>query len=198
MRHYPAFLKLAGRRAVVVGGGRVAERKALALLKADAAVKLISPKLTPRLSRLVGRGRVFHRARRYRKGDVAGAFLVVAATDSGEVNARVARDAPFLCNVVDAPELSNFIVPSVLERGDLLIAVSTAGVSPAFARSIRLELEKFYGPEFGDYLRKVKTERSRVMESIDNPAERRRHLKRLGREGVPEGIRKSGRTRGRG
>jgi len=198
MSHYPAFLELAGRSAVVVGGGRVAERKALALLKADAEVTLISPELTPRLGRLVEKGRVSHRARRYRKGDVKDAFLVVAATDSGAVNARVAGDAPCLCNVADAPELSNFIVPSVLDRGDLSIAVSTAGVSPALARSIRLELENRYGPEFRDYLNKIKTERKRVMKTIKDPAERRRYLKGLGREGAPEAIRKGSRGQGRG
>lgn len=197
MRRYPAFLELAGRRAVVVGGGSVAERKALSLLKAKAEVTIISPELTPRLSRLVDKGRVSHRARSYRRGDVKGTFLVVAATDSGAINARVADDAPCLCNVVDAPELSNFIVPSVMDRGDLSIAVSTGGVSPALARSIRLELEKYYGPEFADFLRRVKVERKRLMESIEDRSERRRQLKRLGMKGAPEAIRISGRRRNR-
>jgi len=190
MQAYPAFLNLKGQKAVVVGGGRVAERKVGTLVDAGAVVTVVSPLLTPRLKAAAARGTFRHLRRRYRKTDVNGAFVVVAATDSPEVNSRVASDAPALCNVVDSADLSNFTVPSSVSRGDLCIAVSTGGVSPALARAIRLELQNLYGPAFGRYLKRVRTERTRLVEEGGSPASRRRHLKRLGSRSMLEAIRK--------
>jgi len=190
MRTYPVFLNLKGRKAVVVGGGRVAERKVGTLLDAGADVTVVSPLITPRLEAAAKRGACRHLVRAYRKTDVRNAFLVVAATDSPEVNSRVARDAPLLCNVVDSAELSNFTVPSSIRRGDLCIAVSTGGVSPALAKAIRLELQKLYGPAFGRYLRKVKGERTRLVERGGSAVSRRKHLKKLGSHSTLAEIRK--------
>jgi precorrin-2 dehydrogenase/sirohydrochlorin ferrochelatase len=145
-KYYPVFLSLAGRKAVVVGGGRVAERKVLSLLDADADVTVVSPALTPRLLKEKTGGRIAHIARSYRTGDARGAFLVVAATESADVNTKVAGDATSLVNVVDVPSLCSFIAPSIVKRGPLQLAISTGGVSPALAKSIRRELEKIYGP----------------------------------------------------
>lgn len=190
MRYYPAFIDLAGKKAVVVGGGSVAARKVSTLLKAGAVVTVISPELTAGLRRMVSDGKVSHVSRPYRRGDLKGAFLAVAATDSEEVNRMVAGHAPSLCNVADSPDLSNFIVPSTVDRGDLCIAISTSGASPALARSIRLELERIYGPEFARYLAKLKKLRSKAMESIADPALRRQYLKSLGAKDTPEIIRR--------
>jgi precorrin-2 dehydrogenase/sirohydrochlorin ferrochelatase len=160
-RYYPVFLNLKGKKAVVVGGGKVAERKILSLLKAGSDVKVISPYLTKRLEKEKLRGRIKHTPRQYRKGDLESVFLVIAATDSGVINERVSKDAPYLVNVVDTPHLCNFIVPSIVNRGLLTIAVSTSGVSPGLSRSIRKELEKLYGPEFANYLKSVKVIRAK-------------------------------------
>ncbi len=189
MSYYPAFLDLAGKKTVVVGGGRVAERKVRSLLKAGASVVVISPAITARLKRHVEKGNVTHIKRRYRRGDLKSSFLAIAATDSKDVNMRVARDAPLLCNVVDCADLSNFIVPSSINRGALLIAVSTGGISPALARAIRLELEDFYGPEFKKYLGQVKIKREKALREISDPLERKRYLKALGARCVPDKIR---------
>lgn len=163
VRFYPAFLNIKGKVCVVVGGGVVAERKVVGLLRAGALVKVVSPTLTERLGRDRQKGKITHIARRFRKGDLKGAFLAVAATDDEAENRKIAAENERIpVNVVDRPELCSFIVPSTLRRGPLQIAVSTSGASPATARAIRLELEKLYGPEMGRRLEKLRAERERV------------------------------------
>lgn len=154
-RYYPVMLDLAGVDCLVVGGGRVAERKVEALLGAGARVTLIAPRATERLADLARAGRIQHERRPFAKGDTTGHRLVIAATDDARLNAEVAgegRRRGLLVNVVDCAPESNFIVPAVLRRGDLVIAVSTGGASPAQARRIRESLEEQYGPEWGPYL----------------------------------------------
>lgn len=189
MESYPVFLNLKGRKAVVVGGGRVAERKVSGLLKAGAMVVVVSPRVTSRLKAHADRGRIQWRKRAYRKGDLREAFLSVAATDSARVNSKVSLEAPGLCNVIDSADLSNFIVPSSLRQGDLAIAVSTGGASPALARAIRLELETLYGPAFGRYLRKAREERNRLFQENAPERTRRRQLKRVGSRELLQKIR---------
>ncbi len=123
--YYPAFLNLEDKKTVVVGGGKVAERKILGLLNAQAEVTVVSPVITKRLEQEEQKGRIRHICRKYRKGDLKNAFLVIAATDSEDINEKVSRDAPCLVNVVDTPKFCNFIVPSILQRGPLTIAIST-------------------------------------------------------------------------
>jgi len=178
-RYYPAFLDLEGRPCLVVGGGKVAERKALALLKAGARVKVVAPAVTARLAREKAAGRITHEGRRFRAADARGAFLVIAATDSREENEKVSASATGLVNVVDTPELCNFIVPSSVVRGPLTIAVSTSGTSPAMARAIRKELEALYPPALGAYLRKAARLRARAAREIADPRRRMRYLKSL-------------------
>lgn len=190
--YYPAFLNLKNKKAVVVGGGKVAERKILSLLKADSYVKVISPYLTKRLEKERLKGRLEHIPRQYRKGDLKSAFLVIAATDSGVINERVSKDAPCLVNVVDTPHLCNFIVPSIVNRGLLTIAVSTSGVSPGLSRSIRKELEKLYGPEFADYLKSVKVIRAKALKLIQDKKKREEFLKASASEKIINILREKG------
>lgn len=153
MRYLPINLDIRGRRAVVVGGGSVAERKCLALLKAGALVTVVAPTLTRTLRELSGTGGIVHLAREYKAGDLNGSFLVFAATDNGLVNKAVAEDAKYLgimANIADSPEKCTFTLPSVISRGDLLIAVSTTGMAPALAAKIREDLESRYGPEYAE------------------------------------------------
>jgi precorrin-2 dehydrogenase/sirohydrochlorin ferrochelatase len=152
MRYFPVNLDIRGKPAVIVGGGAVAARKCLTLLAAGARVTVIAPALAVPLRELAEKGKVTHLARTFAPGDLAGAFLVFAATDSRWVNRTVAQEARkcgILADIADAPELSAFTSPAVLTRGDLLLTVSTGGASPALARKIRAELEMRYGPEFG-------------------------------------------------
>lgn len=136
---------------MVVGGGPVALRKVKALLEHEANVEVISPELCPELSQLAKSRAIQVLQKNYNGGDLQGAFIAIAATDDGEINNKVAEEARakgVLVNVVDDSEHSDFIVPSQLRRGDITIAVSTAGKSPALARKIRTRLEKDFGTEY--------------------------------------------------
>lgn len=149
--YYPVFLNISGRKCIVVGGGQVALRKVRALLPHGAEVEVISPDLCPELAQLARSGGIQALDREYQPGDLSGAFVAIAATDNAEINRRVvaeARSRAVLVNVVDDAEKSDFIVPSCLQRGDIIIAVSTSGKSPALARKIRTKLETELGDEY--------------------------------------------------
>lgn len=152
MQYFPVNLLIAQRKCVVIGGGRVAARKVASLLECGGAVEVISPELADELQEQRRQGRLLWRQRSYRPGDLAGAFLVIAATDDEEVQAAVFAEASAanqLINVADVPPRCNFILPAVVSRGDLVIAVSTAGKSPALARRIRKQVAEAYGDEYG-------------------------------------------------
>ena len=162
--YYPVFLNIRGKRCVVVGGGQVALRKVSALLEHGAKVEVISPALCPELAQLADDGEITALCREYGRGDLKGAFVAIAATDDSETNLKVAEEARLnavLVNVVDDAKNSNFILPSYVRRGDVTIAVSTAGKSPALARKIRTRLEKDFGDEYASLallLDEVRTE----------------------------------------
>ena len=167
-RYYPVFLDLAGRLSVVIGGGAVAERKVTTLVDHGARVVVVSPDLTAALEDLARQDRISVERRPYVRGDLDGAFIVVCSTDSEEVNRAVYAEAEHvgcLVNVVDVPELCNFIVPSIVSRGPLQIAVSTAGAAPAVAKRIRRGLEVEFGDEWGDYVELLGRVRALVMVS---------------------------------
>ena len=179
MRYYPAFLDLSNRKAVVVGGGKVAERKARSLIEAGALVEVVSPALTTGLKKLKDLGMITHKKRDYKKGDLRGAFLVIAATSSSPVNKTVVQDAENLVNMIDMPVYGNFIVPSLVRRGPLTIAVSTGGASPAISKTIMKEIEKKYDAEFGRYIRFVETVRKKAIKKIKDAGKREKFLKSL-------------------
>lgn len=155
MRYYPVFLDLKYVPCLVGGGGQVGERKIKTLLSCSADVFLVSRDLTPYLEEEIGKGRIELLAQDYHTGHLSGKFLVIVATDDPILNAKIGREAQekgMLCNVVDKPQKCNFILPSLVSRGDLTIAVSTAGKSPALAKRIRQNLEKEFGEIYGLYL----------------------------------------------
>ena len=190
--YYPAFIDLENKKTVVVGGGKVAERKILGLLDADAKVTVVSPVITKRIEREKQKVRLRHICRRYRKSDLKEAFLVIAATDDRDLNERVSREAPCLVNVVDVPKLCNFIVPSTMQRGPLTIAVSTGGVSPALARSLKKELEKIYGCEFSGYLKALQKIRAQAMTTIKDGKKRAGFLKAVASENMLKLLKEKG------
>lgn len=153
MNTYPiSLVGLAERRAVVIGGGAVATRKAAGLLEAGAQVTVISPEATPELRAWAAAGRIVLHMRGYQPGDLVGAFLVIAATDDGTVNRAVWAEATrrgCLVNVVDDPAHSNFISPAIIRRDEITVAIQTGGASPALARRLRERLEAAIGPEYG-------------------------------------------------
>jgi precorrin-2 dehydrogenase/sirohydrochlorin ferrochelatase len=151
MGYYPVLLDLAGRRCVMIGGGIIAGRRVDGLLTAGARVTVISPRLTRTLAALAAEGRIDHEAREYRDGDLDGADLAFVATDAGEVNAAVAREARargVWINAADDPARCTFILPALVRRGDLTVAVATGGSSPALARAIREELETYLTDDY--------------------------------------------------
>ncbi len=192
MNYYPAFLDLRGKKAVVVGGGRVAERKALTLIRAGADVTVISPRLSLRLQKEKEARRIRHKSRAYRPGDLKDTFVVIAATDSPEVNTKVAKEAPALLNVVDVPSECNFIAPSVVKQGALVFAISTGGTSPAFAKAVRKEIEKAYGKVFSDYLGFIKVIRACAMKQITDQKVREKFLNSLAAEAILNALRTKG------
>jgi len=146
------LIGLQARETVVIGGGPVAARKVEGLLAADAQVKVISPVIVPELQNLVSSGVITYVQRAYQSGDLENVFLTIAATDDSSVNHLVWAEATrrgCLVNVVDDPEHSTFILPAILQRGEMSVAVSTGGGSPALARRLRERLEDIFGTEYG-------------------------------------------------
>jgi precorrin-2 dehydrogenase/sirohydrochlorin ferrochelatase len=155
MRYYPAFLDLQNNPCLVIGGGQVGERKVKTLQSCAAQVFLISRELTPYLEAEVRQGRIELLAPVYQTELLSGKFLVIGATDDPILNGKIGREARergILCNIVDKPQECNFILPSLVSRGDLTIAVSTAGKSPALAKKIRQDLEEVFPEIYGLYL----------------------------------------------
>jgi precorrin-2 dehydrogenase/sirohydrochlorin ferrochelatase len=151
MRYFPVFLDIAGKPTVVIGGGQVALRKVEGLLDAGAQVSVVSPALHPDLEASVAAGRVKHIARDYHPGDLEGHVLAFVSTDDPSVNAAVAREGKqrgVWVNAVDDPANCDFIVPGIARRGDIVLAVSTSGGSPALARKLREDLEEFLSEEY--------------------------------------------------
>ncbi len=151
MRYYPVFLDIAGRPAVVIGGGEVALRKVEGLLDAGAQVTVVSPALHPGLKALVAAGRARHIAREYRPGDLDGHVLAIVGTDDSSVNAAVAsagKQRGVWVNAVDDPANCDFIMPSIVQRGNIILAASTSAGSPAMARKLREDLEEFLTDDY--------------------------------------------------
>lgn len=166
---------LAQRSCVVVGGGKVASRKMTGLLEAGALVTVISPVLDDTIQHAASQGFIRWIARPFQEGDLAGAFLVIAATDDAQVNHAVFAEAEqrqILVNVVDDPQHSNFILPAQVRRGDLSIAISTGGASPALARRLREKLEADIGPEYELLIQLLAELRPKLIESF-SPGEAR-------------------------
>lgn len=154
-KYYPLLVDLQGKKALVVGGGKVAQRKIETLLEHGATVQVVAREFTAELEQLRSERKILFLGSDFSAAFLEGAFLVFVATDDPSLNRRVSQAAQqrgLLVNAVDQPADCNFIVPSILSRGDLLIAVSTSGKSPAFARKVRVDLEQHFGEEYGVFL----------------------------------------------
>ena len=194
MGYLPISMNLDGRRCVVAGGGEVAERKVLALLEAGARVCVISPKLTTELQRLASTDAFEHLARGWKSGDLKDCLLAFAATDDAEVHRAIAREARALrvpINVADEPELCDFIMPSVVCRGDLQIAISTSGASPALASRIRRELQVIIGPEYETVTQIMRAARTYLRKRRHDSRERARILQAIAGSDIAEHVRQA-------
>jgi precorrin-2 dehydrogenase/sirohydrochlorin ferrochelatase len=167
MRYYPVFLELRDVACLVIGGGQVGERKVKTLQSCQARVYLISRELTPYLQVELQSGGITLLAESYETEFLRDMFLVIGATDDPELNGTIGREARergILCNIVDDPKECNFILPALVSRGDLTIAVSTAGKSPALAKKIRQDLEKSFPEIYGPYLELLGKIRNEVLD----------------------------------
>jgi precorrin-2 dehydrogenase/sirohydrochlorin ferrochelatase len=181
-RYYPAYLDIKGKRCLVIGGGAVAERKVNLLLRCGAEVSVISPDLTRRLKELNSRGKIKFLKGGFKEKYLKDIFLVIGATDNRNVNFKIYESANkrnILVNIVDSPELCNFIVPSIVGRGSLIIAISTGGKSPALSKKIRKELEDRYGFEYAKFLNIMGGLRNRISSKVRDKKKREEIYNRL-------------------
>jgi precorrin-2 dehydrogenase/sirohydrochlorin ferrochelatase len=169
MKYYPIFLNVKDRPCLVAGGGQVGARKAKTLVSAGAWVTVVSPEFCDHLTEMPGIRKI---KRCFDPKDLDQIFLVFAATGEMRVNRQIqnlARKARVLCNNADAPDQGDFILPAVMNRGDLICAVSTCGASPALARKIRMDLDQAYGPEYATFLVLMKAVREKLLASGHDP-----------------------------
>lgn len=182
MAKYPIFLELAGRRVVVIGAGAVAARKAQRLSAAGARLVVVAEHIDDMLAALC-RGKNAELIKsRYSKDYLAGAVLVIAATNNPELNRQIYKDCQqleILCNVIDQPELADFFVPAVVKRGDLQIAIGTEGHYPAYAGHIKKKLERIFTDKHGQFLAELEILRKRIIKNVLNPADRKALLGQL-------------------
>jgi len=190
--YYPMFVSLEGRVCLVVGGGTVAERKIRGLLPSGAAIRVVARTLTSGLWEWVRDGRVQYLGETYREDLLEEADLVFAATSDAGLNEQVARQAGerrLWCNTATGPEMGSFIVPSLIERGPLAIAVSTTGLSPAVARQIREKLEGEFGPEWASFLEWMGRLRKLILSKSLGSDEKQRLFRKVSNLPLPAWIR---------
>ena len=192
VRYYPINLDVQNRCCLVVGGGAVGERKVKTLLECGADVVVITLLATEHLHGLASGGRIRLRLRRYQASDLDGQFLVIGATGDEKVNQQISGDASargILCNIADCPRACTFVLPAVVSRGDLVIAISTSNKSPAVAKRIRQALEKEFGPEYATLLSLMGAIRERLLAESRSPENHKQTFDRLLDEGLLEMIR---------
>lgn len=191
--YYPLFLDVTGKECLVVGGGSVAERKVLMLLRFNASVTVVSPKVTKKLTDLADRGTLRLLPRRYRAGDLDNVAVVFACTDDRDTNGAVREDAAkrgILINVVDKPKECDFIVPSIIRKGDVTIAISTSGVLPMASKKIRQAIEKTVTKDYVAYTRIIGALRRHLISTVPDPARRKAIMKGIASMEVGDVVRR--------
>jgi precorrin-2 dehydrogenase/sirohydrochlorin ferrochelatase len=182
MAKYPIFLEMGGRRAVVIGAGAVAVRKAQALLAAGARLVVVAEHIDDMLTALCQGTDAKLIKSRYAKDYLVGAALAIAATNDPQLNRQIYRDCQeleILCNVVDQPKFADFFVPAVVKRGELQIAIGTEGRCPAYAGHLREKLEHTFTDKHGEFLAQLQALRKRIIKDVPDPTDRKTLLGKL-------------------
>ena len=172
MRYYPVHLDIQNRKVLVVGGGSVGSRKVKTLLDCGARVTVVSPEVSRQLRELAASGDIILAERSYQSEDLTGVFVVIGATDDETLNQQISSDADrlnTLCNIADRPEVCNFILPSIVQRDDLVITISTSAQSPALAKKLRKALENQFGEEYGTLLQLMGAIRKKLLQQAHKP-----------------------------
>ncbi len=189
MRYYPVNLDIRNQNCLVVGGGGVGKRKILTLLECGARVTVVSPKISNEIKALSKDRHIELKERNYRSSDLEGMFLVIGATDNEEANRQISNDAErarILCNIADRPQECSFVLPAIVKQGDLVIAISTSGKSPAFAKRLRRKLSGEFGPEYGKFLDLMGAIRNKLLQNGKSPEAHKHMFEQLIDEGLLE------------
>ena len=192
MQYYPVSLDIKNRKCLVVGGGSVGTRKVKTLVECGAIVTVVSPDVKEKLLELAKSGLIILEKRPYRKTDLDGMFLVIGTTDDEELNRQIGMDAEklnMLCNIADRPKACNFILPSIVNRGDLTISISTSGKSPALAKRLRIELEEQFGNEYAELLQLMGAIRKKLLSQKHEPEAHKQLFENLISRGLLDMIR---------
>ncbi len=182
MRYYPVNLDIRGKNCLVVGAGKVGARKALALIRCGAFLTVVSPGACEKIRLFARENKLTWKKKKYESSDIKGMFLVIGASDNEKVNKKVADDARrlgILCNIADRPEDCGFTLPAFIERGALVITVSTSGNSPALARKIRKDLEKKFGDEYEKALIIMGKIRKKLLKTDNNPERHKKLFRQI-------------------
>jgi precorrin-2 dehydrogenase / sirohydrochlorin ferrochelatase len=181
---YPIMLNVTNQRVVVIGGGKVAERKIHGLLEAKAKITVVAPTITTGIQQLAATGKLIWRQKTFSPDDLEEAWVVIAATNNRDVNKAVAKAAkPYqLINIADDPERSNFHVPAVIRSGRLTIAISTGGASPTVAQQIRCQLAELYDDDYGQYIDFLYKCRQYILRNVDDEQKRKKLFKAIADE----------------
>lgn len=176
--YYPVTLRLAGKKIVVIGGGKVAERKIIGLIGAQADITVVSPQVSPEIIKLAEAGSIVWLEKPFSIEDIKEAFMIFAATNNRELNRAIkeAAEAFQLVTIADDPEGSDFQVPAKIQRGRLIIAVSTGGASPTLARKIRDQLKQEFDEQYDDYLEFLFAARQKILIEVVDPSIKRKLL----------------------
>ena len=192
MRYYPVSLDIQNRKCLVVGGGSVGSRKVMTLLECGGIVTVVSLDVAKDLLELAEKKIIELKKRHYESSDIDGMFLVIGATDNEELNWQINKDAERqnkLCNIADRPEACNFILPSIVNRGNLVITISTSGKSPAFAKKMRQDLEKQFGEEYDEFLQLMGAIRKKALSEKHEPEAHKHLFEKLINRGLIDMIR---------
>lgn len=192
MQYYPVSLNIKNRKCLVVGGGGVGTRKVATLIGCGAKVTVVSPDVSNQLLELANSGSIVLKKRPYLETDLDGMFLVIGTTDDEELNRQISIDAEklnMLCNIADRPEVCNFILPAIVNRGDLTISISTSGKSPALAKRLRIELEEQFGNEYAELLRLMGAIRKKLLSQKHEPEAHKQLFEQLISRGLLDMIR---------
>ena len=182
LKYYPVNLNLENKNCLVVGGGEVANRKVKRLLECGANVLVVSPKITVALRSLIRNRRISYRRAHINLRDINRAFVVIAATGDRRINHLISLYCGkhrILVNVVDSPDECNFVLPSILRRGNLCLTISMDGISPSLSKQIRLKLEKEIGAEYAKFLKIMSVYRARIVAHVCNPKKRKKVFQKL-------------------
>ena len=190
--YYPIFLDIEGRNVVIVGGGNVCARKAETMMKYGARVTVVSPQFTDEIEQWARQGCLALSRKKYDQSDLDGANIVIASTDDEAINTQIATDCRqrrILVNVVDVTALCEFIVPAILEKGSVQIAISTGGKSPALARTLKEDLQRFIGPEYDEVNQALFSLREGAKKVLPTDVDRKRFFDGIVAQGILDMLR---------